>query len=180
MKERYSGISPKETSQDSGERDPQGWNLQPVPDEESQYIQRMDERGFFDSSSAGRALTKLQKQLAPDSRQVVIGRQVVNDNSRFMRLCNDVVEAVSRGGTLDDAAVQHPGLVVSFPNMPSPDELREFVARNSVAAGYVQGWTSTGEIPYLVLESKNVGAVEFGTMYVNSETRSRDGWAYRA
>jgi hypothetical protein len=65
----------------------------------------------------------------------------------------------------------------TFSDIPTSEELIEFLARNSREAGYMQGW-SQGEVPYVVLYADTPRAVEFGMMNPQSQTRTQGGRSY--
>lgn len=159
--------------QNRSEKDPKGWLVEPVDNKEVQYVDLMDRRGTWDSISAGRSMRKLHEQLKPGSRLVIVGRENPGQSS-FIGLFNDLTQEMrTRRGAPADAEERHPGLAVTFSDTPTPQELQGFLAKNSPEAGYMRGWSHSGEVPYIALHSDKPWVVEFGIMKANSQTRTQ-------
>jgi ATPase subunit of ABC transporter with duplicated ATPase domains len=101
--------------------------IEPVVDKELLYIRRMDLSGAWDSLAAGRIMEEIQKQLELDSRVVIVGKEAVGQSS-FIDLCKALVdEGRCSQGKLSQAEEARPGLVATFSNVPTPQELRVFL-----------------------------------------------------
>jgi hypothetical protein len=164
-------------SADHTEKDPQGWSLGPVPGEDLEYIDMMNRRGGYDSVVTGMSMRRLQEHLRPKSKLVIVGQETQGQSS-FIELVTSVAQAEREyGGRLPGAQERDPYLFATFSDIPTPEELNEFLVRNSREAGYMQGW-SRGEVPYAVLYADTPGAIEFGTMNPWSQTRTQAGRSY--
>lgn len=159
---------------DPTEMDPQGWLLQPVPDSEVGYIDLMRSNGGWNSIGAEKAMARLQRRLEPESSIAIIGRIFPGQSrSSFIALADALQKLQDFQGGIPGAEEQYPGLAVAFPGIPTPEELQEFLGRNSQEVDHMRGWPSTGELPYMALYGDTSGIVEFGALNVQSRLRTR-------
>jgi hypothetical protein len=154
------------------ERDPQGWWVEPVSDQQVRYIEIMKTRGEWDSVAADKAMEGLRRQLKPgEPSLVVVGREASSPSS-FIDLTTALAEDIE--DTPDDEA--RPARLAILPEIPSPLELNNFL--RNVSNGQGHEWSATGQVPYLILHRTLPGVVEFGTMNSRSSRRTNTVRSY--
>lgn len=154
------------------EKDPYGWVVEAVPDTDKEHMRQMEDSGRWVSYGVDRTLEEMSRKI--DSRVVIVGR-MTDRESPYVRLFNDLDNQArgSRGDDeISDASEPNPGLVVTFVDIPTPQEIQDCLARNSTQAGYMKNWSPDGRVAYASLYPSSSGLVEYGTMDLVTSTRT--------
>jgi hypothetical protein len=73
MSAGYAGSQQMPDNRDSANLDERGWKVEPMPEQDTRYIDHMGERGTWDSVLTGFALQKAQQTLDSDAKLVIVG-----------------------------------------------------------------------------------------------------------
>jgi hypothetical protein len=157
---------------ENNELDPQGWRVTPVSDLEVRQF-RATSRATMPLVVVRDTLTRLRP---PEEGQktVIIGKRMAND-APFNRLFQQIMQMAGSNHHIPDASVVRPGLAVQFPDMPTPYELNDFLARNTrEQTGTFQDWTHDGQVQYTTISGGDDPVhIEFGTLNLQDQTRTR-------